>query len=145
MVRCFRRKKPLSRFQVPQGTPTISLVRIQWSKFCAKSSPGRCSCGFWEAKRDEKLGLRWPWYFLRHRRRSNLCWGPFGLGLRPLRWPCLPRLMDLASEAVEDKAQVCAVCFGFMGHATSSWTNSPNWTKKSNKNSENSSCRILCV
>ena len=35
-------------------------------------------------------------------------------------------IMDFASEAVDDKGQVCVVCFGFMGHATSSWTNSPN-------------------
>ena len=36
------------------------------------------------------------------------------------------RLMGLASEAADDTAQVCLVCFGFMEHATSSWTNSPN-------------------
>ena len=27
----------------------------------------------------------------------------------------------LFSEAVDDKAQVCVVCFGFMEHATPSW------------------------
>ena len=49
-----------------------------------------------------------------------------GLTLRPLWWPCLSRFMDLASEADDDNAQVCVVCFGFMEHAKSSWTNSPN-------------------
>ena len=36
-----------------------------------------------------------------------------------------------ASEAVNDTAQICVACFGFMEHATSIWTHSPilNHTK----------------
>ena len=41
--------------------------------------------------------------------------------------------MDLASEAVDDKEQVCVVCFGFIGHTTSSGTNPPNLPMKSNE------------
>ena len=34
--------------------------------------------------------------------------------------------MDLASEAVDDKAHVFVVCFGFVENATPSRTHSPN-------------------
>ena len=66
-------------------------------------------------KRDETLGLRRRSFHLRRRVRSTLCEGPWGFALRPLRWPCLLGFMDLASEAVDDKAQVCVVCFRFHG------------------------------
>ena len=32
----------------------------------------------WEAKRDEKLGLPWPCFFLRRRGRSTLCYRAVG-------------------------------------------------------------------
>ena len=115
----------LGELAPPQSPSRLAATRIQRSNFRAKSSPGRCSCGLGGTE-GCKTGFATALIFLRRRRRSTLCWGPSGLGRRPFRWPCLSRFMDLASEAVDDKAQVCVVCFGFMGHATSSWTNYPN-------------------
>ena len=57
--------------------------------------------------------------------RSTLCWGLSDLALRLLRWPRLSGMMGLASRSVDDTAQVRVACFGYMEHATSSWTKSP--------------------
>ena len=89
-----------------------------------KSSPGRCSCAL-GGKEGRKPGFATALIFF------EAPWALYSVlgavGPRAAAAPvALPLEIDLASEAVDDKAQVCAVCFGFMGHATSSWTNSSN-------------------
>ena len=77
----------------------------------------------WEAKGDEKTGFATASFFLLGAVGGLLrARGRRYLGCDRSGGPCLSRLRNLASEAVDDKAQVCVACFGFMGHATSSWT-----------------------
>ena len=95
-------------------------------KLLSESSPGWRSCGL-EGKERWNIGFATALIFF------EAPWAVYSVvGAVGPRAAAAPVALPLEiggsrlSETVDDKAQVCMVCLGFMEHARSSWTNSPN-------------------
>ena len=79
-----------------------------------------------EVQDDEKLGLRRLPFFSTRRQRSTLCYGPSEVALRLLGWSYLSQLWLLSSQSADVTAPFRVAGFGYLGHATSRCTITPN-------------------